>query len=64
MVATKKLGKPVLVSRERLVDFLDVDAPLNWLDRIGDFEDSARGFVRVGIGAGGGVHAVHSHTVF
>jgi hypothetical protein len=37
---------------------------LNWLDRIGDFEDSARGFFRVGIGAGGGVHAVHSIPFF
>jgi hypothetical protein len=29
-----------------------VDAALNWLDRIGDFDDSARGFFRVSIGAG------------
>jgi len=38
-----------------LADFLDVDASLNRLDCIGDLEDSARGFFRVGEGAGGGV---------
>lgn len=37
---------------ERLVDFLD--AALNRLDRVGDFENSASGFFRVGIGAGAG----------
>jgi hypothetical protein len=50
------LGRAAAVTEEkRLVDLLDVDAPLYWLDRIGDFEDPARGFFRVGIGAGGGL---------
>ncbi len=50
------LGRATPVTEEkRLVDFLDVDAPLYRLDRIGDFEDPARGFFRVGIGAGSGV---------
>ena len=42
-------------NRNVLVDLLDMDASLNRTDRVGDFEDSARGFFRVGIGAGGGV---------
>src|SRR3981189_2280618 len=44
----------VIAKQKRLRDFLDVDAALNRLDRVGDFEDSASGFFRVGIGAGGG----------
>jgi hypothetical protein len=32
-----------------------VDAPLNRLDRIGDFEDAARGLLWIGKGAGGSV---------
>jgi hypothetical protein len=46
------LGRAAEVAEQkRLVDYLDVDASLNRLDRIGDFEDPARGFFRVGIGA-------------
>jgi hypothetical protein len=30
---------------ERLVDLLDMDAALHWLDGIGDLEDPARGLV-------------------
>ena len=41
-----------VAEQKRLVDLLDVDAALNRLDRVGDFEDSARGLFRVGIGAG------------
>ena len=45
------LGRAAAVrEQKRLVDFLDVDAPLNWLNGIGDFEDSARGFFWIGIG--------------
>ena len=39
-----------VTEQKRLVDFLDVDAPLNRLDRIGDLEDPARGFFGVGKG--------------
>jgi hypothetical protein len=47
------LGRAAAVTEEkRLVDLLDVDAALNRLQYIGDFEDSARGFFRVGIGGG------------
>jgi hypothetical protein len=47
------LGRAAAVTEQkRLVDLLDVDAALNRLDRVGDFEDSARGLFRVGIGAG------------
>jgi hypothetical protein len=36
------LGRAAAVTEEeRLVDLLDVDAPLYRLDRIGDFEDRA-----------------------
>ena len=39
------LGRAAAVTEEkRLVDFLDMDAALNWLDRVGDLEDPARGF--------------------
>ena len=39
-------GRAAAVTEEkRLVDFLDVDAALNWLDRVGDLEDPARGFL-------------------
>jgi hypothetical protein len=49
------LGWAAAVTEEkRLVDFLNVDAPLNRLDRIGDFEDAARGLLWIGKGAGGG----------
>ncbi|WP_156439828.1 hypothetical protein [Bradyrhizobium valentinum] len=35
------LGRGAAVAEQkRLVDFLDVDAALNRLDRVGDFEDS------------------------
>ena len=45
------LGRAAAVAEQkRLVDFLDVDAPLNRLDRISDFEDTAGGFFRVGEG--------------
>ena len=44
-----------IAKQKRLVDFLDVDAALNWLDRIGDLEDPARVFFWIGIGAVGGV---------
>jgi hypothetical protein len=47
-----------VTEEKRLVDFLDVDAPLYRLDRIGDFEDSASGFLRVGPSEGEGVNAV------
>jgi hypothetical protein len=47
--------RALVLEQERLVDFFDVDAPLNRLDRIGDFEDPPRGFFRVGVGAGGRV---------
>src|SRR3954469_19301626 len=50
------LGRAAAVSEQKwLVDLLDVDAALNRLDPVGDFEDSASGFFRVGIGACGGV---------
>jgi len=50
------LGRAAAVTEEKwLIDFLDVDAALNRLDRIGDFEALACGFFRVGIGAGGGI---------
>jgi hypothetical protein len=43
------LGRAAAITEEKgLVDFLDVDAPLNRLDRIGDLEDSALRFFRVG----------------
>jgi hypothetical protein len=46
-------GRAAAVTEEkRLVDFLDVDAPLNRLDRIGDLEDPACGLFWVGVGAG------------
>jgi hypothetical protein len=46
------LGRAAAVTEEkRLVDFLDVDAALNRFDRVSDFEDSARGFFRVRLGA-------------
>jgi hypothetical protein len=39
------LGRAAAISEQkRLVDFLDVDAPLNRLDRVGDLEDPARSF--------------------
>lgn len=39
------LGRAAAVTVEkRLVDFLDVDAALNWLNRVRDLEDPARGF--------------------
>ena len=39
------LGRAAAVAeKKRLVDFLDVDAALNGLDRVGDFEDAAAGF--------------------
>ena len=48
------LGRAAPVTeQERLVDFLDVDAALNRLDRVGDFEYPARGLFRVGVGSGG-----------
>jgi hypothetical protein len=47
------LGWAAAVTEEkRLVDFLNVDAPLNRLDRIGDFEDAARGLLWIGRGGG------------
>jgi hypothetical protein len=49
-------GRAAAVTEEkRLVDCLDVDAPLNRLDRICDLEDPARGFFRVGKKSVGGV---------
>ena len=43
------LGRAAAVTEQkRLVDLLDVDAALNRLDRIGDFENSTGGFFRVG----------------
>ena len=33
-----------VAERKRLVDLLDMDAALNWLDRVGDLKDPARGF--------------------
>jgi hypothetical protein len=53
------LGRAAAVTEEkRLVDFLNVDAPLNRLDRIGDFEDAARGLLWIGKGAGGEVYFI------
>ena len=54
-----------VTEQKRLVDFLDVDAALNGLDRVGDFEDAARGFfwVRVRtwhVSCGGLVFLVHT----
>ena len=43
-----------IAKQKRLVDLLNVDAALNRLDQVSDFEDSPRGFLRVGVGAGGG----------
>ncbi|KRR27622.1 hypothetical protein [Bradyrhizobium retamae] len=41
------LGRTAAVAKQkRLVDLLDVDAPLNRLDRLRDLEDPARGFFR------------------
>ena len=38
------LGRAAAVTEEkRLVDFLDVDTALNWLNGVRDLEDSARG---------------------
>lgn len=43
------LGRAAAVTEQkRLVDFLDVDAALNGLDRVGDFEDAARGLLWIG----------------
>jgi hypothetical protein len=55
--ASAVLGRATaaISKKKRLVDFLDVDAPLNRLDRVCDLEDPARSFFRVGIGAGVGV---------
>jgi hypothetical protein len=50
------LGRAAAVTEQkRLVDFLDVDAVLNGLDRVGDFEDAARGLLWIGKGARGSV---------
>ena len=50
------LGRAAAVAEQkRLVDFLDVDAALNGLDRVGDFEDAARGLLWIGKGARGSV---------
>ena len=43
-----------IAKQKRLVDLLNVDAALNRLDQVSDFDDSPRGFLRVGVGAGGG----------
>jgi hypothetical protein len=41
-------GRAAAVAKQnRLVGFLDVDAALNWLDRIGCFKDPANGFSRL-----------------
>ena len=43
------LGRAAAVAEQkRLVDFLDVDTPLNRLDRVGDLKDPARGLFGVG----------------
>jgi hypothetical protein len=57
------LGWAAAVTEEkRLVDFLNVDAPLNRLDRIGDFEDAARGLLWIGKGAGGKCISSGAHS--
>jgi hypothetical protein len=45
------LGRAAAIAEKKwLVDLLDVDAALHWLDRVGDLEDPPRGFFRVGCG--------------
>jgi hypothetical protein len=49
------LGRAAAIAKQkRLVDFLDMDAALK-LDRVGDFEDAARGLLWIGKGARGSV---------
>jgi hypothetical protein len=46
------LGRAAAVAEQkRLIDLLDADASLNWLDGVGDFEDAARGLLWIGKGA-------------